>query len=136
MYPPKIWREFPQRYRLEASQCAKCKKVAFPTRQVCPGCGGRKFNAITLPKQGRLINFTAIHTPPPAFHHQTPYCVGIVELMEGVQITCQIADASFEELSPGQKVVIEFRVIQKDGESGVIAYGYKAAIAGEHNCIY
>jgi len=133
MFPPKIWREFPQRYRLEASQCQKCNKIAFPPRLVCPGCGGRKFNAMKLARQGRLVHFTIIHTPPAGFEDQSPYAVGIVELDQGVQITCQIVDVDLTQLAAGQRLIIEFRAIQKDGESGTIAYGYKAVPAMEHN---
>lgn len=135
MFPAKIWREFPQRYRWQACQCSKCKKISFPPRQVCPGCNGHKMKPVTLPRHGRLVYFTIIHNAPPAFMGQTPYAVGIVELDNGVQLTCQIVDVELNQLAAGMRVVLEFRMIQKDGDSGVIAYGYKAVPSAEHNTI-
>ena len=41
MFPARIWREMPQRYRLEAAECKGCGKRYYPPRQVCPECGGR-----------------------------------------------------------------------------------------------
>jgi len=89
----------------------------------------------TLPRQGRLLYYTIIHNPPPAFNDQGTYAVGIVELDNGVQITCQIVDVEFANLAPGMRIVMEFRMIQKDGDAGIIAYGYKAVPSGEHNFI-
>ena len=37
--PARAWREFPQRYRLEASKCTQCEKILYPPRLVCPKCG-------------------------------------------------------------------------------------------------
>ena len=41
MFPSRIWREMPQRYRLEAAICKKCGKRYYPPRLVCAECGGR-----------------------------------------------------------------------------------------------
>jgi hypothetical protein len=51
--------------------------------------------------------------------------VGIVKLDDGVKVTAQIVDRDPETLAIGDKVRMEFRRVQKDGESGVLCYGYK-----------
>lgn len=117
MFPAKIWREFPQRYRLEAAKCKKCGKVFFPPRLVCNACSHREFEEIKLPWEGTLVSYTIIRTPPSAFSDQAPYAVGIIETIPGLQITCQIVDADLDKLHIGQKLLLEFRLIQKDGRS-------------------
>jgi len=54
-----------------------------------------------------------------------PYAVGIVELEDGVRLTAQIVDCSFDELRVGLPVKIEFRRIYEEGKAGIICYGYK-----------
>jgi uncharacterized OB-fold protein len=123
--PATVRRNTPLRYRLEAAQCADCGKVFFPARLVCP-CGSRKFKAYTLPSEGKVVSHTVIRTAPRGFGDEAPYCMGIVELKDGTRILCQIADCEPERLKIGLPVSLEFRKIQEAGESGVIAYGYKA----------
>ena len=123
--PQSVRRNTPLRYRLEAAQCASCGKVHFPPRVVCP-CGSKKFKAYTLPSEGKVVACTVIRTPPRGFSDEAPYGVGIVELTDGTRILCQIADCEPERLKIGLPVTLEFRKVQEAGESGVIAYGYKA----------
>jgi len=123
--PSRYWREIPQRYRLEAAKCKGCGVVAFPPRQVCPDCKGRTFETVTLADAGKILTYTIIRVPPHPFADQAPYAVGIVELDDGVRLTGQIVDCSFEDLKVGQRVKIEFRKVYQEGEAGVIYYGYK-----------
>jgi hypothetical protein len=123
--PANVRRNTPQRYRMEAGKCAACGKVFFPPRVVCP-CGSRKFKTVTLPSEGKVVACTVIRTAPRGFGDEAPYGMGIVELSDGTRILCQIADCEPERLKVGLPVSLEFRKIQEAGESGVIAYGYKA----------
>jgi hypothetical protein len=124
--PPVVRRNTPQRYRLEAAKCKKCGKVFFPARVVCDACKCREFKPYVLPGEGTVITHTVIRTPPRGFGDEAPYCMGIVELKDGTRLCCQIADCEPERLSVGLKVHLEFRRVQEAGESGVLAYGYKA----------
>jgi uncharacterized OB-fold protein len=121
----RYWRETPQRYRYEAAQCAKCDKTFFPPRLVCSNCRGREFRKVTLPTEGVVETFTVIRVAPSGFTDEAPYAVGIVGLPNGVRVTAQIVDCDPEEITIGDKVRIEFRRIQQDGESGILCYGYK-----------
>ena len=125
MFSSRIWREKPQRYRLEAGKC-KCGQIYFPPRIICTKCKGREFETVTLPWTGKVLTYTVIHTPPVGFEDSTPYCIAIVEIQEGVRITCQLVDIDFDKIATGMKVRLEFRLIQATGEAGVLCYGYKA----------
>jgi len=130
MFPARIWRENPQRYRLEAQKCSKCSSVYFPPRKVAPGTlDGSSLEPYTLPNEGTVYTFTRIDVPPNQFKDAAPYVVGIVELTDGTKIMCQIADTDEMELEIGQKVKLEFRKVQTHGEHGVLSYAYKAVPA-------
>ena len=125
----RYWREIPQRYRMEAGRCKGCGKVWFPPRLVCAECRGREFETVKLADEGKVMTFTVIRVAPSGFGDDVPYAVAIVELTDGVRITCQVVDCDPEELEIGSKVKIEFRKVNQDGEAGVIYYGYKGVPA-------
>ncbi len=129
-FPARAWREFPQRYRLEASRCTDCSKVLYPPRVVCPGCGGRSFETVELPRTGKIVTFTVVHVPPSGFAEQAPLPIALVELDNGARIMVQVGDvADPGELHTGMPVRLEFRRISSDGEAGIIRYGHKAVPA-------
>ncbi|MCF8241582.1 MAG: Zn-ribbon domain-containing OB-fold protein [Melioribacteraceae bacterium] len=120
------WREYPQRYRMEAAKCNKCGKIFFPPRLVCNECGNREFEQVKLAGEGKLKTFTVIRVAPSNFIDEQPYAVGIVELTDGVSTLMQITDCDPDELSIGMRVKIEFRKVQTEGDAGILMYGYKA----------
>jgi uncharacterized OB-fold protein len=126
--PAKNWREYPQRYRLEAEKCTGCGKVLFPPRLICDGCHSEQFEQVTLPSDGKLVTYTAIHVPASNFKDEAPIAYAVIELEDGTRISAQVTDCSTEELKAGAPVKLEFRLVQKDGESGVLCYGYKAVL--------
>lgn len=128
--PARSWREFPQRYRLEAARCTSCGKVHYPPRVVCSGCRGRTFETVAMPRDGIIVTFTSVHVPPKGFTEQSPLEIAIVELKNGVRLMVQVADlADPGELQIGDPVRLEFRRICDDGEAGLIFYGHKAVRA-------
>ena len=126
MITARYHREVPQRYRLEAGKCTKCGDVSFPPRLVCPKCRGKSFRTIKLADEGTVQTFTIVRVASDKFSKETPFAVGIVELNDGVKVTCQIVDVEPEDLKIGQKVRMVFRRIQEDGKAGILCYGYKA----------
>jgi len=128
--PARVWREFGQRYRLEAVKNRKSGKVYYPPRQVCAQSHSREFDPVTLPRDGKVVTFTVVRVPPAGFTEQTPLPIALVELSNGVRLMVQIADvADPSQLEIGMPVRLEFRRISSDGEAGVILYGHKAVRA-------
>jgi len=126
MPPARQWRSYPQSYRLEAARCKGCEKVFFPPRLVCDKCRGREFERFPMKRTGKVITHTVIRTPSDEFTGQAPFAVGIVKMDDGVCLTTQIVDVSFDELKIGLPVKMEFRRVFSEGNAGVIHYGYKA----------
>ena len=129
MQPQEYWREIPQRYRLEASRCAKCGAVFFPPRRRCAACGGEKFEMTQLPREGKVVTFSVIRQAAGDMIQLSPYAVCMVELKGGVRLEAQLVDVDPEAIKTGMPVRLEFRKIRESGEAGVICYGYKAVPA-------
>jgi len=129
MFPARVWREYPQRYRLEAVKNKDTGEVYFPPRVI--GKNGRKFEGelYVLPDEGTIYTYTEIQVPPSQFKDEAPYVVAIIELTDGTKVTCQLTDYHKEWLAIGKKVRLEFRRVQTDDHHGVLSYGYKAVPA-------
>lgn len=125
MFPARIHREKPHRYRFEAGKCTKCGKIVFPFRLICPKCGHREFDTVKLPDTGKIVSYTVIRVAPSQFTDQQPYALGIAELGDDVKVLAQIADCDVDDIKVGMEVKVEFRRIQTDGTHGVLSYAYK-----------
>jgi len=129
MPSPRYWREKPTRFRFEAGKCKNCGKVVFPKRKICPECRGREFEDINLARRGKVITKTVINVSPDEFMMEAPYVMAIVESPEGARYTAQIVDCEASEVKPGLDVNLEFRLIRKEGLSGILCYGHKGVPA-------
>jgi uncharacterized OB-fold protein len=56
---------------------------------------------------------------------EAPYPLAIVETPEGARFMVQIADCEPDDVAPGMEVELEFRRYRKEGQSGILCYGYK-----------
>ena len=122
--PISQWRNYKHLYSLHASKCVSCKKIFYPKGYLC-SCGSQKFELIKLSGKGKLLTFSYVVNPPEAFVSMVPYCIGIIELEEGVRMTAQITDVKLEDLSIGMKVQSVFRKFFASGQEGIINYGIK-----------
>ncbi len=128
MISPRYHREIPQRYRLEAGQCTACGEIHFPPRKVCRKCLARDFKKLVLPSRGKVVTSTVCWIPPAEFDNQKPYANAIVELSNGVRLTCMVCEAPPDEVVPGTEVEMVFRKLQAEPVWEVIQYGYKARV--------
>ena len=128
MISPRYHREIPQRYRLEAGKCEGCGEIHFPPRYVCRECGGLKFETVKRPSKGKVVTYTVCWIPPAEFDDQKPYVNAIVELENGVRLTCMVAEAPPDEVDVGTEVELVFRRLRCGREWEVLQYGYKAVV--------
>lgn len=80
---------------LIGSQCNACGTQAVPQRQICPACHSDDTVIVTFSGEGKLVAYTVISVPPvmmaeAGYDAKNPYCVGIVELKEGVRVSAQL----------------------------------------------
>lgn len=126
MPSPRYWREIPNRYRLEAGRCVGCGKVVYPARRICPACRGTEWEKVRLSRRGVVVTSTVIHVAPDDFMMQAPYAMALVETPEGARLMTQVVDCEPSTVLPGMEVSLEFRMIRKEGKSGILCYGHKA----------
>ena len=125
MFSSRAWREYPQRYRLEASKFKQSGKTYFPPRKVDPDTGDTDFETVRLPDTGKLLTYTIIRIAPSQWSDQSPYAIGVAELADGTRIMAQITDCDVADVKIGMPLRVEFRRVQSEGAAGVISYGYK-----------
>jgi uncharacterized OB-fold protein len=126
---PRYTREIPARYRLAAGRCSGCEKVVYPIRRFCPSCRGEKFEKLTLSRKGTVITSTVVHVPPNDFLMEAPYAMAVVETPEGARLMTQVVDCDPSTVLPGMEVALEFRLIRREGRSGILCYGHKGVPA-------
>jgi uncharacterized OB-fold protein len=129
MPSPRYAREIPTRYRLEAARCSDCGKVNYPARRICPSCRGVDFEKLTLSRKAKVITSTVVHVPPDDFLMEAPYAMAVVETPEGARFMTQVVDCDPSTVLPGMDVDLEFRLIRKEGNSGILCYGHKGVPA-------
>ena len=125
MPSPRYWREVPARFRLEASRCASCGHIAFPARKLCPECRAAESERLELSRQGKVLTSTVVHVAPEDFAMEAPYAMAVVETPEGARLMTQVVDCDPSDVLPGMEVDLEFRLIRREGESGILCYGHK-----------
>jgi len=125
IFPSRIWREFPQRYRMEAVKFKKSGKTYFPPRQVDPTNGDTERETVVLPETGKVVTYTVIRVAPSQWGDMSPYALAVVELTDGTRLMGQMTDCDVEKVKIGMEVRLEFRKVQSEGSHGVLSYGYK-----------
>ena len=128
-FSSRIWREFPQRYRFEASKFKKSGKTYFPPRDIEPETGDTEQETVRLPDTGKVATYTVIRVGPSDFTDEVPYALAVVEVEGGVRLMAQLVDVPLENIETGLPVRLEFRKIYQEGEAGIICYGHKAVPA-------
>jgi len=118
------WRQYPKRYTLEGTKCIVCEKAYYLKSFLC-SCGSRDFKTFKFSGFGKLISFTNITSSCVEFKHMPTYCIGIVQLDEGPQITVALADVNLCDLKVGMRVQSTFRKFYSHGNNGIIEYGLK-----------
>ncbi len=125
MSSARIWREIAQRYRLQGSKCAKCGTATFPPRSSCPKCRSSEMKLYLLPRSGKIVTYSLIHSAPDRFETNVPYPVALIELDDGTKITSQLTDCDGSQITVGMPVEMTVRRIREESPSGIIVYGYK-----------
>jgi uncharacterized OB-fold protein len=99
---------------IHAYRCRKCGHVHYPYRMVCRNCGENEhneFDPVPLPRNGKLLTFTTLHSLPPDFEVPT-LGLAIVELENGITMTGQ---HRIDDPVIGMAVRGEVEVVRRDG---------------------
>jgi uncharacterized protein len=93
-------------HRLALPRCGECGAVFFYPRRFCPSCWSERIEWIDAAGTGTVWSFTFVHVP---FYDETwaadvPYCVGLVQLDEGVRLATNIVGVGPGEVAIGDPV--------------------------------
>jgi uncharacterized OB-fold protein len=91
-------------------KCKKCGHVHYPYRTLCRNCSHNAFETVPLPRTGKLLTFTHVHTLPPDYE-VAKLSLGIVELENGNRILGQL---KIENPKIGMKVRGKVEVVRRD----------------------
>jgi uncharacterized OB-fold protein len=102
--------------KLMASHCPGCDRSYLPPRAICPNCHNDQMEWTEMSGRGKLSAFTAVHVAPTfmmeeGYGRDNPYCAGIVELEEGLQISAQILGVDAKDakaIQIGSPLKVEF----------------------------
>lgn len=73
--------------KLALQQCTSCAEVMMYPRTRCVNCRSADLGWRDAQGSGELLSFTVIRAVPPrGFEDELPYSVGVVSLVEGVQL--------------------------------------------------
>jgi hypothetical protein len=81
--------------KLMGTRCKSCGELFLPPRPICIKCHQSSMQWIEFQGTGKLAAFTCIAVGPPfitaeGYGRKNPYCVGVVELNEGVRVDARI----------------------------------------------
>ena len=105
-------------------KCRKCGQLHYAYRMVCKKCGENEhneFDAVPLPRRGKLVTFTFLHNPPADFM-VVKLPLGIVELENGIRVTGQL---KIPKPTLGMAVQGEVEVVHESGDEknyGMVFY--------------
>ena len=121
----RFWRKIPQRYNLIGTKCEICGRTFFPGRAICSHCRrSGKMTEIQFSGKGKVLTYSVIYSSADQYAAMKPYVLAIVELEEGARLTTHIV-CDPDEVYIGMPVHSVFRILDKEGDDGVIHYGTK-----------
>ncbi len=126
------YEQFLNQGKLMGSRCKKCGALFLPPRPICINCFGSEMEWAQMKGKGKLIAFTCIAVGPPfmiqeGYSREHPYCVGVVELEEGVRIDSRIEGVDTtkpEAIKIGTPLTVEF-LHRGEGEKSATFLAFK-----------
>jgi uncharacterized OB-fold protein len=99
-----------RRGELRFQRCSRCHAWRHVPRELCADCGSWEWTWEPSSGRGRVFTWTVVvRAMHPAFQHEAPYAVAVVELEEGVRIVSQVIDCPPEELEIDLPVAVRFQ---------------------------
>ena len=89
------YNQFLNEDKIMGCKCKACGALYLPPRPICIKCHAADMEWYEMKGKGKLAAFTSITIGPPwmieeGFDRNNPYCVGVIELDEGVRIDARI----------------------------------------------
>ena len=109
-----------------AYECRNCGQAHYPFRMRCKNCGQNgffEFDAVPLPRNGRLLTFTKVHNLAGDFDVAT-LTLGIVELENGLRCTGQL---QMDQPQIGMSVIGSVEIVRRSTYEKFYGMVFRAA---------
>jgi uncharacterized OB-fold protein len=94
---------------LRFQRCSSCAAWRHAPREMCARCGSFDWSWERSSGRGRVFTWTVVERPMhPAFQHDAPYAVVVVEMDEGVRLASRVIDCDAAALEIGMPVQVRF----------------------------
>ncbi|MDB5507956.1 MAG: hypothetical protein JWL93_425 [Hyphomicrobiales bacterium] len=96
-------------HRLTLPRCLSCERFWFPPSRTCPHCLSPELEFQDVSGRGKVYSFVTFHRVyHPAFEHEVPYVVALVELEEGPRLLTNILDIPPQDVRCDMPVEVVF----------------------------
>ncbi len=100
---------------LRVPKCAKCGRLSYPPRAMCPDCQSFDFEWAPVSGRGTIYSYVVTHQAiHPALVGHTPLATVEVELEEGPRITSNLVDVPPDAIEIGMAVEVVFEKINDE----------------------
>ena len=100
---------------LRVPRCAKCARLSYPPRAMCPDCQSFEFEWARVSGRGTVYSYVVTHQAiHPALVDHTPFATVEVELEEGPRITSNLVDVPPDAIEIGMAVEVVFEKISDE----------------------
>jgi len=117
---------------LMGAMCSSCGSYFFPKyhEQHRPDCSRQGIRSILLSQAGKLASYTIQHYMPPrpfrTDREITPYVIGLVEFVEGIQVAGIVVDCALGDLKIGIPMETTTFTLYRDEEGrDVVTWAFK-----------
>lgn len=87
------WQAGLERGELLLQHCNNCGKTNMYPRHFCPFCQSSDLGWVAASGRGVIHSYTVVRMVPPR-GFEVPYCLAVVKLEEGVQLTARLVPAA------------------------------------------
>lgn len=105
----KLFWESCRKHAMALQQCASCKRFRYPPRPLCPHCHSEQAEWKPISGMGRVyVSLIMCRSYGPAWEHEVPYNVSMIELDEGVRMWSNVVGCLPENVKIGDPVAIQY----------------------------
>ena len=104
-----------RRHAMALQQCLSCKAFRYPPRSLCPHCHSPEAEWNPIRGKGEVyVSLVMWRSYGPAWEHDVPYNISLIDLDEGVRIWSNVIGCPAEEVKIGDPVAISYEDVTDD----------------------
>ena len=98
-----------KKHEMALQQCLSCNQFRFPPRPLCPRCHSPEARWTPLSGRGEVyVALVMCHSYGPAWEHDVPYNISLIDLDEGVRIWSNVIGCPPDEVKTGDRVKVSY----------------------------